>query len=100
MLGGLQHLSHGGRLRELGLFSWEKGPGRAQCDLPAPEGSLQAGVGPTVARPDSERRGNGFQVQEGRWRSDVRKQFCTGGSEAPAQLHRAAMPHPCGCSKP
>jgi len=36
----LEHLSCGIRLRELGLFSLEKAPGRPQCSLPVLEGSV------------------------------------------------------------
>ena len=47
MIRGLEHVSHRGRLRELGFFSLEEALGRLHCSLPVLEGNLQAGGGLT-----------------------------------------------------
>jgi len=67
-------------LRELGLFSLEKG--RLQGDLTAAFQYLTGPVGKMgkifLARPVVNRtRGNGFKPREGRFRLDIRKEFFT-----------------------
>ena len=77
---GLEHLSCEGRLRELGLFSLEKG--RLQGHLTAAcqclEGACKQGGDRLFGRVCCDRtRCNGFKLKEGRFRLDMRKKFFT-----------------------
>ena len=75
---GLEYLSYEERLRQLGLFSLERG--RLRRELRAPCQYLKG-----VYRKDGENiftraccdrtRSNGFKLREGRFRLDIRKEF-------------------------
>jgi len=96
---GLEHLCYEDRLRELGLFSLETR--RLQGDLTA---SFQYLKGDSRQEGDqlftwaySKRtRGNGFKVQEGRFKLDAKKKFFT--QRVVRRWHRPIeklwMPHP------
>ena len=74
MIRRLEHLPYEERLRELGLFSSEKR--RLWADLIVAFQYLKGGY-----RKDGEcrdgTRGNGFKLQEGRFRLDIRKKLFT-----------------------
>ena len=79
MIRGLEHLSYEKRLRELGLFSLEKG--RLQEDLIMAFQYLKGAYkqeGEWLLRVDSDRtKGNGFKLRQGWFRSDIRSKFFT-----------------------
>ena len=80
MLAGLELLSCEGRLRELGLFSLEKR--RLRGDLTAAfqyrKGAYTQERSQFFTRVDNSRtRENGFKLEEGRFRLDVRGKFYT-----------------------
>ena len=80
MIRGLDHLSYEERLWELGLFSLEKG--RLQGDFTVAfqylKGAYRKAEEELFIRACSDRmRGNGFKLEEGRFRLDIRRQFFT-----------------------
>ena len=80
MIKGLEHISYGGRLKELGLFSLEKR--RLQGDLIVAFQYLKGsytkdGEGFSTQVDDDKTRGNGLKLKEDRYRLDIRSKFFT-----------------------
>lgn len=65
---GLEHLSCGGRLRELDVSSLEA-PRRFHCIFPVPKGAYRkSGVGLLIRYCSDETRSNSFKQKRGRFR--------------------------------
>ena len=80
MIRGLEPIPYEDRLRELGLFSLEKR--RHQGDLIAAFQHLKgayrkAGEGLFIRASSNRMRRNGFKLEEGRFRLDIRKKILT-----------------------
>ncbi|PKU48272.1 hypothetical protein llap_1374 [Limosa lapponica baueri] len=80
MIRGLEHLAYEDRLRGFGLFSLEKR--RLQGDLIAAFPYLKGaynkpGKGLFTRAAHDRMRSNGFKLEEGRFRLDIRKKFFT-----------------------
>ena len=80
MIRELEHLTYKNRLRELGLFSLEKR--RMRGDLTAAfqylKGAYKQEGSQLLKRVDNGRsRGNGFKLEEGRFRFNIRGMFFT-----------------------
>ena len=76
----MEHLSYKGKLRDLGLFSLEKR--RLQRDLRAAfqypkRGYKKAGNRLLNRAYNNRMKGNGFKLEEGRCRLDIRKKIFT-----------------------
>jgi len=78
MIRGLEHVSYVERLRQLGLFSPEKAPGRPHSSLPVLEGAYKKdGEGLFTQACSDRTRGDGFELNEGSFRLDIRMKFFT-----------------------
>ena len=80
MIRGLEHLPYKDRLRELGLFSLEKRKlwGNLVVAFQYLKGAYRkAGEGLYMRACSDRTRGNGFTLEESRFRLDIRKKFCT-----------------------
>ncbi|KGL91096.1 hypothetical protein N301_01753, partial [Charadrius vociferus] len=80
MIGGLEHLSYEEKLRELGLFSLEKRRlrGHLVAAFQYLKGAYRrAGEGLFTRACSDRMRGNGFKLEEGRFRLNIRKKFFT-----------------------
>ena len=80
MIRGPEHLPYEGRLSDLGLLGLEKR--RLQEDLIVAFQYLKgayrkAGEGLFIRACSDSARGNGFNLEEGRFRLDIRKKFFT-----------------------
>ncbi|KAK4817810.1 hypothetical protein QYF61_027861 [Mycteria americana] len=76
MIRRLEHLPYEDRLRQLGLFSLEKGRLRGHL-IAAFQYLKEAGEGLFTRAYRDRTRANGFTLKEGRFRLDIRKKFFT-----------------------
>ena len=80
MIREMEHLSCEERLRQLGLFSLEKRKLRGYLIVAFQYlkwDDKRAGEGHFTRACSDRTRGNAFKLKEGRFRLDIRKEFCT-----------------------